>query len=69
MKVTDATRRILAYRRDKRKRIADGWEFVNSDGGKLWEINRGWRWDHVITHVEIAVGGKGLWVKTARNEK
>jgi len=41
----------------------DGWEYVGENGGPLWELVRGDRWDHVITDVMISRCGKGLWVK------
>jgi hypothetical protein len=45
---------------------AEGWEEVGEGGGKLWELYRGARHDHVITDVRIAPGGKSLLIKTAR---
>lgn len=51
---------VIKVRRDLRNR---GFEEVGEGGGKLWEICRGWRYDHVITAVEIDPNGKSVWVK------
>ena len=64
--MTETTKRVLASRREERDLMADGWEFVGEGGGKLWELNRGGRWNHVIKEVRISVDGKGLWVKTGK---
>ena len=63
MKVTDFTRKALAVRRDKRDRLRNGWEFVGEGGGKLWELNRGYRLRHSIVEVAISACGKGVWIK------
>lgn len=65
MKVTDVTRRTLAYRRAKKKFLDEGYEEIGEGGGRLWELYRGWRHRHVITDVHIAPGGKSLFIKTA----
>lgn len=64
MKVTGFTRSALAVRRDKRDRLRDGWEYLGEGGGLLWELHRGWRYDHRIRAVAIAACGKALWIKT-----
>lgn len=63
MRVTDTTRRRLAYRREERAMIRAGWERVGEGGGKLWELHRGCRWRERITDVRIAIDGKSLWVR------
>lgn len=65
MKVTEATRRWLAIRRDERDMKRAGWEFVGEGGGKLWELYRGCRTSHSIVDVRIAACGRALWIKTA----
>lgn len=63
MMVTDFTRQALKVRRDIRDMRAGGWEFIDESGGKLWELQRGWRIDHVITDTKISATGKEIWVK------
>ena len=63
MIVTELTRARLSYRREVRDRHKGGWEYVGDGGGKLWEIDRGYRWRCIITDVSISKDGKGLWVK------
>lgn len=64
MKVTAATKRALADRRDDRDKLASGWERVGERGGKLWELYRGYRIGYKITDVRIAADGRSLWIKT-----
>jgi hypothetical protein len=59
------SKRIIAVRRDIRNRKRDGYEYLGEGGGKIWELYRGCRYNHVITEAIIAVDGKGVWVKTA----
>ena len=66
MKVTWFTRAGLAYRRQERDLKAKGWEPVGDNGGKLWELNRGYRMSHRIVDVKIGACGKRLWVKIER---
>jgi hypothetical protein len=66
MKVTDRTRRVLAHRRAIRRLEADGYEEVNSHGGRLWELDRGWRQKYEITDVVIGPNRKTLWVKVEK---
>jgi hypothetical protein len=46
--------------------LAAGYEQITENGGRLWELHRGYRTDHVITDVVIAASGKTLFVKTER---
>lgn len=62
---TDWQKRVLAVRRDQRDRPKEGWEFVDDRGGKLWELQRGYRIGYRITDVRISADGLGLWIKTA----
>lgn len=64
MRVTQFTRTALRVRREAKQMKADGWELVGEGGGKLWELQRGWRWREVITDMKIAADGKSLWIKT-----
>jgi hypothetical protein len=68
MKLTQASRDILQYRRSVRKLTNDGYEEIGEGGGKLWELYRGWRHDHVITDVVIGPDRKALFIKTAPKE-
>lgn len=43
--------------------LRDKWELVGDNGGKLWELDRGYRTNCIIKDVKIAVNGKQLWVK------
>ena len=63
MKVTKFTKDAIAYRRQQRRLLADGWDHVEDP---VWEIDRGGRCDEVIVAVEIATDGKSLYVKTAK---
>lgn len=69
MKVTGFTRQAMAVRKDIRDMERDGWEFVGEGGGRLWELERGGRWDHIIVDVQIAASGKGVWIKTAKRQQ
>jgi hypothetical protein len=61
---TALAKRALAVRRDHRDMPKAGWEYVGEGGGKLWELNRGYRIGHRIAEVKIAADGVGVWVKT-----
>ncbi len=66
MIVTPYVSTALAYRRTARQRerlFALGYEEVDDSGGRLWQLNRGGRFDHRITDVVIAVSGKSLFVR------
>ncbi len=64
MKLTSASKYILRQRRGRRKLIADGYEEIGENGGKLWELHRGHRIGHIITEVAIGPDGRSLWIKT-----
>lgn len=64
MKVTAFTRDVLRRRRQARDLLAAGYEEVTERGGKLWELHRGCRVNHIITDVVISAGGKTLFIKT-----
>lgn len=66
MKVTSRTRRALASRRELRDMPKLGWEMVGEGGGMLWELQRGFRYNHEITDVQIAADRKSLWVKVEK---
>ena len=63
MKVNTLTRKALSSRRFAKEKRAAGWEEIGEGGGGLWELNRGWRWNQVITDCAIHPSGKSLWVK------
>jgi hypothetical protein len=63
MLVTDFTRQSIAFRRQQRVLLADGYEEVGEGGGKLWELYRGYRTRQSIKDVKIATHGKSLFVK------
>lgn len=65
MKMNQFTKEVLASRREERDFPKEGWEKVDDHGGNLWELNRGWRWNHIITDVKISASGKEIWVKTS----
>jgi hypothetical protein len=62
MLVTDHTRRALAYRRQKKQLLAEGYEYVSEP---IWELHRGARWRERIVDVKISTDGQSLYVKTA----
>ncbi len=66
VKVTEQTRKALAYRRAARHLQAKGYEEVDERGGKIWELHRGYRQDHRIVDVVISPHGKTVWIKTER---
>lgn len=59
------TKRALETRRTHRDLVRDGYEEVGEGGGRLWELHRGCRTDHIITDVVIAPDGRSLFIKTA----
>jgi hypothetical protein len=65
MKVTETTRRILAYRREQARLLGDGYEAISENGHPLWQLHRGARTHHRITDVVIGVDGRTLYMKTA----
>lgn len=67
MKVTGFTRMAMLNRRFTRNMVNAGWEAVGENGGKLWELYRGYRTDHRIVGVVIAPDGKSLWVRIEKS--
>lgn len=63
MKITDHTRRVLAYRRQFRDLTAKGYEEVGERGGRLWEIYRGGRVGQRIVDCVIATHGLSVFVR------
>jgi hypothetical protein len=63
MRVTQATRNLLAIRRQRRRLFAAGYEEITERGGNLWELHRGGRQDHRIVDVQIGVDGRSLFAK------
>lgn len=63
MKVTKFTLSALAWRRQRRDLLKEGYEFLGEGGGKIWQLNRGARWDHQIVDAIISECGKGVYVK------
>lgn len=59
MKVTDITRKALRIRRESRAMQAAGYRQCEP----FWELNRGGRFNDVITDVQISACGKYLWAK------
>lgn len=55
----DTIRDILKHRRFRRDMQRKGYRNYECD----WEINRGNRWQEVITHVVIDLSGKSVWTK------
>lgn len=65
MKLTDVTRKALTLRRQQKKLKAQGYKHL--DCGALIKPFVGiWNGDEIITAVEIAADGKGLFVKTEK---
>ena len=65
MKLTEATKQILAARRQRRDLLAVGFEELGEGGGRIWELHRGARVGQRIRQVEIALGGKSVYVRVA----
>lgn len=63
MLLTKYTRQMLEFRRFKRRMEGQGYELVNLDGGRLWELDRGARTRCRMTDAVVAPGGKCLFVK------
>ena len=64
MKVTDTTRRVLAYRRQQRALIRKGYEQITCTHGigNLWQLDRGGRWDWKLVDAVLGVDGKSVYV-------
>lgn len=59
MKVTEFTRRALAFRRERRDLEAQGYCMHETD----WEIHRGGKEDEVIVDAKISIDGKYVYTK------
>ncbi len=59
MIVTNFTRRALAFRREERTLLAQGYRRHETD----WEIHRGGRWRDVIVDAKVSVNGKYVYTK------
>lgn len=64
MLVNDTTRRVLAFRREKRDLTRQGYRRHETD----WEIHRGGRWNEVIVDAKISVDGKYVYTKLGKPE-
>ena len=64
MKVTALTKRNLHIRRERKRLFAEGYEEIGENGGRLWELYRGFRIGYVITEVVIGPDGCSLFIKT-----
>jgi hypothetical protein len=60
--VNDRTRRALAFRRQERALLAEGYRRHETD----WEIHRGFRRDHVIVDARVSVDGKYVYTKLGK---
>lgn len=61
MRVTEATRAVLAFRRQRRELERQGYVLLPEP---YWEVVRGDRWREQIVDVKISTNGKSLYVKT-----
>ena len=68
MLVTDFARDALRCRKGRAALKKLGYENVGEGGGPLWELQRGGRYDHIITDVRIDPDGKSLWVMITSEE-
>lgn len=66
MKVTARTRRVLAWRRQKRDLMAQGYWHLTEP---CWEIVRGDRQKQIITDVQISTDGKSLYFRLGDTDK
>lgn len=64
MRVTDFTRRALAYRRQERDMKRRGYEQITCTFGigNLWELDRGGRQNWRLTDAVLGVDGKSIYV-------
>ena len=60
MKVTDATRSILEYRREQRAMLADGWILANEP---RWQLTRGDDTSKMIVDAKPSICGTEVWIK------
>jgi len=59
MKVTDRTRRVLAFRREKKRLLALGYRQHETD----WEIHRGGKSGQIILDAVISCDGTYVYTK------
>lgn len=63
MKVTDLTRRLLAFRREQRSMLAQGYKLVEVE----WQFHRGatkYCKEGKVTDVKVCIDNQHLWIKT-----
>jgi hypothetical protein len=63
VRLTELSRRALRVRRFQREMTALGYEEVGENGGRLWEIRRGWRVGSRIVDAVVAPHGLSVYVK------
>jgi len=63
MLVTSITKHRLNRLREARDMRKAGWEFVDEQGGSLWEIHRGCRFGQRIVEAKPSWNGMGIWVR------
>lgn len=63
MKFNERTIRGLKIARQRRELTALGYEQVGEGGGRLWELERGYRYDHEIVDAIVGADGRSVWVK------
>lgn len=63
MKFNERTSLILRHRRFVKNMLSKGYEEVGEDGGKLWELYRGYRTAYRITDAIVAPLGRSVFVK------
>jgi hypothetical protein len=61
--LTALSRDALRTRRFHRKMTALGYEEVGENGGRLWEIRRGWRVGSRIVDAVVAPHGLSIYVR------
>lgn len=66
MRVTERTRSILAFRRQRRDLLAKGYEKAHEP---LWELHRGGRYNERIIDVQISTSGTDLYVLTDKRAR
>lgn len=62
MKVTAATRSALAFRREERALLRDGYRRHETD----WEIHRGFRSNEVILDARVSQCGRYVYTKLGK---
>ncbi len=64
MRVTSLTKHTLAFRKEEKAMISDGWESIDhGEHNRLWELDRGCRRGWEIVDVRKSVGPLRVWVK------